>query len=103
MKLIDLTGQKFGRLTVISRAENKGKRAAWNCLCECGKKVVVEGSLLKSGNTQSCGCLKREITSESHRIHGKRHTKLYGVWCSMKARCYNQNQKSYPLAAIYGI
>lgn len=37
MRLIDLTGQKFGRLTVISRAENKGKRVAWNCLCECRK------------------------------------------------------------------
>lgn len=56
MKLIDLTGQKFGRLTVISRAENRGERAAWNCLCECGNKVVVRGTNLQRGTTKSCGC-----------------------------------------------
>ena len=103
MKLIDLTGQKFGRLTVISRAENKGKRAAWNCLCECGNKIIVRGTNLQRGTTKSCGCLKIELTSERHRTHGKRHTKLYNVWCGMKARCYNQNQNSYPIYGGKGI
>ena len=59
-KFIDLTGQKFGRLTVIKRAENdKWGQAQWLCECDCGsnKEVIVRGGALKSGGTQSCGCL----------------------------------------------
>ena len=56
----DLTGQKFGRLTVVKRAENKGRQVAWLCQCECGIEKVIMGHHLKSGNTTSCGCLKSE-------------------------------------------
>ena len=59
MQLIDLTGKKFGNLTVISRAKNKGKLVAWNCICDCGNSVVVTGNNLKNGHTKSCGCLKK--------------------------------------------
>ena len=52
MQLIDLTGKKFGNLTVISRAENKGKSVAWNCVCDCGNSVIVTGSNLKNGHTR---------------------------------------------------
>lgn len=67
--LKDLTGMKFGRLTVIKRAENyvspKGDtNTRWLCLCDCGKYVVVSQSRLMSGNTKSCGCLRREMSSE---------------------------------------
>lgn len=61
MSFIDLTGKKFNRLTVLSRAENdKYGRAQWNCFCECGKSIVVKAGNLKYGNTKGCGCLQNE-------------------------------------------
>ena len=62
--LIDMLGQKCGRLTVISRAENKDKRAHWNCLCDCGNTKIVEGKRLRTGHTQSCGCIRKETISK---------------------------------------
>jgi hypothetical protein len=62
--LIDMTGQKCGRLTVISRTENKGTRAYWNCLCECGNTKIVEGKRLRTRHTQSCGCIRKETSSK---------------------------------------
>lgn len=64
-KLIDLTGQKFGRLTVIKMAENvktKNGKSKSQCLCECECRNIIKvpSSTLKSGNTKSCGCLKKE-------------------------------------------
>lgn len=63
-KFIDLTGQKFGRLTVIERAENKGGKVRWLCRCECGNKKIIQGASLKSGHTTSCGCLRGEKLKE---------------------------------------
>ena len=67
----DLTGMKFGRLTVIGRhGSNKRGDAMWLCRCECGNEVVVRGDSLRSGDTTSCGCLRkekrRETVGESH-------------------------------------
>lgn len=59
-RLIDLTGQVFGKLTVLSRGENKGKETCWKCRCECGNIVNIRGSCLKRGETKSCGCLASE-------------------------------------------
>lgn len=65
----DLTGRQFGRLTVISLAnendfyyhKNSGNRiAVWKCQCECGNKVMIRGDFLTAGTTRSCGCLKKE-------------------------------------------
>lgn len=64
-KFIDLTGQKYGRLTVLYRVENLGKRIRYMCLCDCGNRVVVHSEALRSGNTQSCGCYHRERTAEA--------------------------------------
>ena len=55
-KKLDLTGQKFGRLTVLAPAANVGNRTAWLCRCDCGKKTVVRTYHLRSGHTKSCGC-----------------------------------------------
>ena len=74
-ELIDMLYQKCGRLTVISRAENKNNRAYWNCLCECGNKTVVSGKKLRTGQTQSCGCLRKE--SASKQGHKNRHNEEY--------------------------
>lgn len=66
-QFIDLTGQRFGRLTVIERAKtrispNGRHRTMWLSRCECGKTVEVVSDKLRSGRTQSCGCLNTEIT-----------------------------------------
>lgn len=64
--LIDMTGQKFGRLTVISRAENTSEgRAQWLCKCDCGNTKIVLGKRLRNGGTKSCGCLQKERTSQA--------------------------------------
>lgn len=57
----DLTGQKFGRLTAIEHTRTKSGHSAWKCICECGNEVVVQTHGLKSGKTQSCGCLHADI------------------------------------------
>lgn len=64
-KLIDLTGQKFGKLTVIKRAENnKDGRSMWFCKCDCGKECIVRGKSLRNRHTRSCGCLAKELNSQ---------------------------------------
>lgn len=103
----DLSGEKFGRLTVISFAEiiksGNGRRYMWNCQCDCGKICVIDASSLKSGNTQSCGCLARETKGKASIKHGKRKTPLYNVWTLMKQRCHNETNKSYRLYGKRGI
>ena len=81
-KLNDLTGQRFGRLTVLERTELK-----WLCKCDCGNKKIVAGGHLVSGDTKSCGCLRIK--------HGMRNTRLYSIWHGMKERCYNTKHKFY--------
>jgi hypothetical protein len=63
-KRIDLVGQKFGRLTVLEDVGRRNRKVLWRCLCDCGNIIEVTGSNLQSGNTQSCGCYKRERISE---------------------------------------
>lgn len=62
----DLTGQRYGRLTVIGRAPNQGRKVAWNCVCDCGNKVVVQSFNLIFGYTGSCGCYRRERAAQVH-------------------------------------
>ena len=72
-KFVDLTGQKFGRLTVIEVSERKKKHLYWLCKCECGNVKSVAGSGLKSGKIKSCGCLNEEFED----LTGKRFGKLF--------------------------
>lgn len=59
-KAIDLTGQDFGLLHVLGRAEDSsGSHAKWVCRCQCGNIHIAQGRYLKSGDIQSCGCMKR--------------------------------------------
>lgn len=102
-KLIDLSGKRFGRLVVIKIAgrtvrEKHGTRVLWECLCDCGNTVVLTGCALKSGNTQSCGCFRKEQVKNRSVIHGAtsvKKEKLYDIWSQMKQRCCNPNNKSY--------
>ena len=87
-KFKDLIGMKFGRLTVLERAPNKGRQARWLCQCECGKKCVVPTARLNNGNTQSCGCLRLERMKANHATtHKMAGTKIYKSWCDLKRRC----------------
>ena len=100
-KCIDMTGQKFGRLTVIGRTENyitpKGtKFSQWICKCECGNTCTAKVSDLKYGKTKSCGCLHNELARQRRTKHSLSGTKLYMIWKAMKQRCSNSNNKDYP-------
>lgn len=92
-KFIDLTGKKYNKLTVISRAESRrqpsGKLVTyWNCKCECGNTTQVRGCDLKDGHIISCGC--------SHIKHGYANKeRLYETWKNMKRRCYDPKNKRY--------
>lgn len=99
-KLIDLTGQRFGRLVVIERAESDKRGCAkWLCRCDCGNVTTVNGALLRDGKTTSCGCFGREASSARLRtratIHNGYGTRLYSIWRGMKYRCYNPHHKRY--------
>ena len=88
MRKANLIGQRFGRLVVIEEVERKGTNAQWLCKCDCGNEVKAITARLKNGHVKSCGCLSREITSKTKKTHGESKTKIYEVWCHMKARCY---------------
>lgn len=100
MKVIDLVGQQFARLTVLSRAGSQNKKSTWLCRCQCGKEVVVKSDNLKNGNTKSCGCQKRDSTiatmQATKRTHGMSQTSEYKIWVHMKQRCENPNYGMYP-------
>lgn len=96
MKVIDLTGQRFGRLTVKCRAENdSSEKACWLCVCDCGNETVVRSDRLKNGNTKSCGCYNQETRSKTHKKHGCRNKRVYRIWCHIKSRCHNCKDTEY--------
>lgn len=83
----DLTGKRFGRLTVLGLAH----RGFLKCRCKCGNVAIVRRGCVVSGNTRSCGCLRRERVLH----HGMSKTRTYRSWCSMKERCLNPNAHAY--------
>lgn len=92
----DLTGQRFGRLTVVSRAENtQSGQTRWNCRCDCGNKKIIMGSSLRKGITTSCGCYRKENLLKCSIKHGKKNTRLYVVWQGMRRRCFDTNIEAY--------
>lgn len=66
-KLRDLTGQKFGRLTVLERSHNHGKHAAWRCVCECGEEHHATGNNLTRALVRSCGCSRGDANRARRR------------------------------------
>lgn len=113
MKLIDITGQRFGRLTVIEKLPpRKGGGSDWLCRCDCGKETKAIGSNLRKGDTTSCGCAAKEwaakmganseyikIRAEKALVHGhKRKSGMspeYRTWLNIKRRCYDKGCKDY--------
>jgi hypothetical protein len=104
MKKENFLGLVFTRLTVTGPADSsKGGQAQWTCRCLCGREVVIRALLLKTGRTQSCGCLRAEITSARSKVIHKRHgatrngvpTPEWSAWSGMRARCNNSAHKQY--------
>lgn len=99
MSVVDRTGERYGRLTVLSRAENKiepsgAVRAQWKCKCDCGNERIVSGQTLSKGTTKSCGCLVKDVRKESA-THGRSYDGIYHVWNMMKQRCTNPSYTSW--------
>jgi hypothetical protein len=93
---ISLIGRKFGRLTVQKQGSHSPMgRVRWQCLCKCGKRVLVFSSALRSRHTISCGCFRRETTRQTHRTHGKRRTVEYAIWTSLRGRCLNPHNPAF--------
>lgn len=100
-KYRDLTGQQFGRLTVLRRVlKGEGKTATqkgvfWECQCCCGNIVEEPTYNLTSGIVVSCGCYHSEVSKRVNLKHGRTDSRLYYVWSSMKSRCTNPNVPSF--------
>jgi len=80
---IDISGQKFGRLTVIAPAECTNSKIFWLCHCDCGNYVNVKSRSLRKGLTSSCGCINRQ----RFRQHGYARTRIHNIWKAMRKRC----------------
>ena len=113
-KFIDLTGQRFGMLTVIGQGESRviGKRKVaksyWKCQCDCGNIKEICGDNLRNGLTNSCGCQVRKsviIRSTKHGFskRGKNRSRIYKIWAKMKGRCENESDQSYMHYGARGI
>lgn len=97
MEFQDITGNKYNRWTVLHKSENKSNRGRWLwvCQCDCGAIREIEANSLKSGNSKSCGCWKRERTSEIKGTHRQSGTRLFNIWCGARKRCENPNSSIY--------
>lgn len=93
---IDLTGQVFGRLTVLCRSGKFADRqAGWTCVCACGAKVRVAGTALRKGATKSCGCISVERMRKVSTKHGLYTHSSYSSWAAMLFRCLNPKSSAY--------
>ena len=93
---MDLTGQRFGRLTVLEYSHtNKHKKSMWKCLCDCGNETIVVGNNLKQNLTTSCGCVHNENAAALKTTHGLHRCRIYRIWAGMKNRCNNSHIPSH--------
>lgn len=87
---LDLTGQRFGQLTVIEKV-----KGGWRCRCDCGNQKVIPGCHITNGRVKSCGCLRMK--------HGMSENRLYQIWHGMKDRCLRKDGEHYPKYGGRGI
>lgn len=106
----DLTGHKFGTLTVVEFSHRKGNRTYWLCKCDCGTIKTYRADFLKSKGFHSCGCVSKEKSRErcrelgyKTRTHGMSNSRLYKIYSNMKDRCYRKNCKAYKDYGARGI
>lgn len=107
--MLNLIGEKYGKLTVVEFDRLQNHKTYWKCACDCGLTVVATGNNLRSGNTTSCGCVHRAKVQQIGRnnikhneIHENR-TRLYTIWCGMRQRCSNPNRTAYILYGGKGV
>lgn len=94
-KFHDMTGKRYGLLTVLSLYEKRFTRGGtmyfcWLCQCDCGAKKICRGASLATGRNISCGCRQHK-----HEKHGYCYHPLYNTWTGMKGRCYDKNAPAY--------
>lgn len=92
-RVIDLTGQRLGRLVALEPTEKRNGKGSvvWRCLCDCGNECFINSPDLRKGHTRSCGCLVKDVNI----IHGMSKTLIYKIWKSMNQRCDNPNNTGY--------
>jgi len=90
MKIIDLAGQRFGKLLVVGRSSNTS-RVYFDVVCDCGVKKSVQSRHLRSGAVVSCGCHRRELSTS----HGMYRTRPYRIWRGIIERCTNSSRPEY--------
>lgn len=107
---LQLEGQRFNRLTVLDQAGMANRQTLWKCLCICGKEHLATGGSLRSGNTQSCGCLQRDRTSLGNTKHGqsgnggrKQPSLTYNSWRAMIQRCTDPKFTRFPKYGALGV
>src|SRR4051812_34092166 len=98
MKLIDITGQTFGRYTVLSYAG----RQMWHCRCSCGTQNEIHAGNLRAGRTQSCGCLVRDTPGHNTK-HGMRDTSEWRAWQGARKRCTEPKHREWRFYGGRGI
>jgi hypothetical protein len=99
--VVELTGRKFGKLTVLERAGSKHGHIIWLCQCECGNQTKVYRGELVKGKTKSCGCSQGKKPESAY---GRRNgTKLYDTWKNIQARCHNPNHPAFKNYGARGI
>lgn len=92
---IELTGQRFGRLSVVREYGRQNGHVTWLCQCDCGNTTITCTGDLRAGKTTSCGCYHNELVSNITRSHEKCNTRLYNIYNNMKQRCINKNRHDY--------
>lgn len=102
---LKLVGKKFGRLTVQSQNPTRAslRNIRWDCICDCGNKVIVIGSNLVRKQTESCGCFQKEVTQQTFTTHGMARTKTYATWASIIQKCTNKQHDRYHIYGGKGI
>jgi hypothetical protein len=96
--LIDMTGQRFGMLTVVRRDGYRSKQATWLCHCDCGGVSIAHGCDLRNGHSSSCGCVVRENRAsigDRTRTHGMYGSRTHSTWASMLWRCSDERIAEY--------
>ncbi len=103
---IDITGQRFGRLVVVKRSEERlgrTREACWLCECDCGGTVVVRSSDLRYGKTQSCHCGNPAKWKHGHSLPNGRRSPEYRSWMAMRRRCTDPQADGWKFYGARGI
>lgn len=98
---IDITGQRFGLLTVIKRHGTRNRQSLWHCVCDCGEETLSLSNSLRDGKSKSCGCsrLVHLVEAPPRKTHGGSSGRLFKVWRGMIDRCYYPSHNRFP---VYG-